>query len=194
MNKTKFILSSCMVLFFLVVLGATDRLLAQTPGCSAESWLEIGWKNLERKEINQLDKSPKNKPANYIVKCNPLNFDVFFQLFSEDKYFQEIAILFPLKLTKLLEKYPIPQEEADYRDTVTSYTVFLVKQNNGQGVNIFPNRQQRLCDNRSFFFEPYKNSGKKISVILRGEGGIRYEYVFDWKGCWYLSEIIDSSN
>jgi len=178
-----------------MLLSATGSVWGQSNGdCGAESWISYGWKDLDRKEAGNFSEDLKSKPANYPISCGRLNFDLFFQLFSEDRYFQESATAFPLKITTISPKYIPSREETDSGLDFTRDVAFLTPKNNDRGgINIFPNRRQRSCARLSFFFEPYKNSGQKISVILRGEGGLWHEYIFKWDGCWFLAEITDSS-
>lgn len=178
------------VLFFLVASAAGQSAPAIN---DPQSWLRSGWDNLAAAEdVDQQEKPLKSNC--YAIHCEQHNFDLFFILFSEDKYFQESTIIFPLKLTTSLFKKGVTEEDLLKGDDYIISQKFLIKKKEGDGINIFPNRHQRAIGNFTYSIESESPQYGMNSVVLRREGtGIHYTFIFIWKDCWLLSEVINNS-
>lgn len=181
-------------IFFILFYFAASTAAQSKPVINdTQSWLRSGWSNLITAEgVEQREKQISS--PNCDTRCEQYNFDLFFMLFSEDKYFQESTTIFPLKVTTVSYNSFATQEEIDKNgDSITTHR-FLTKKKEGDGVTIFPNRHQRTTGNLDYSVETDSPKYGMNSIILRREGtGIHYTFIFVWKGCWLLSEVIDSS-
>lgn len=185
-------LTAMLNIFFVLFCFAPSAFAQSTTTLeNVRSWLKNSWDNLAEASVDTLK---TNQSSDYAIRCEQYNFDLFFMLFSEDRYFQESATMFPLKVTSVSPEDSPTREDLDKSEDSIINQRFLAKKKDGTGVNIFPNRQQRALDNLTCSIESDSPRYGMNSVVLRREGtGIHYKFIFTWNGCWFLSEVVDSS-
>ncbi len=154
-----------------------------------ESWLADAWNKFT---IVPEPKDGQRQPKEFSrsIKCAVENFDLFFNLFSEDRDFQLSATPLPLKLSVYSPKYNVTQEELDAREDIVDEILYLdITDLYTSKASFFPNRIQRVNDN--LFFSILHNFIDKTAVvkIFQQDTGVYIKFIFHWDGCWFLSEI-----
>ncbi len=103
-----------------------------------ESWLANAWNKftvLTRPNNDQ--KQPK--ALSKMIKCSVQNFDLFFNLFSEDHDFQRTSTPLPLKLTVYTPKYNATQAEVEAGKDIVEEVIYLsVTENTDKNSSFFP--------------------------------------------------------
>ncbi len=186
----------CFILVFSAIVFTGLQLNAE-PDTIGENkpWATNGWDGLDRiGDYKAINKS-NLRPQNYALTCHRDNFDLFFSFFADDPRFQEATTLFPLKISTYSTKgSPTRQELKDGTDVVLIAFYYLLSSVQPAWASIFPSRHQRLNEHYFYYFN--KNEGEDCVVTLgrREWTGFNIQYVFKWDGCWFLAEIIESTN
>jgi hypothetical protein len=95
----------------------------------------------------------------------------------------------PLKYIST-EYIPMPNSKEDTKTVITN----LTPENSNAWGKIFHNRAWRTKFSVQLFIEhdPIKPEITKV-ILLGTDTDIRTEYFFKWEGCWFLTEIHDST-